>query len=214
MESLGLSPHAAALLGLTLVAFVLFASEKLPVESTGLLVLVCIVALFQVFPYGDVSPVSFFYGFGHEALVAICALMVLGRGLVATGALVPMSRLLARLLEASPHTALLVVLVLCAAASGVLNDTPIVVLMLPVLVLIGDIVGVFGGYAVSVYNLGFSPGTYVTQTWDILERIDVISGLVKAAVFGFIVAIMGCYHVFISKRGAQGVGAAQAVMCD
>lgn len=134
MESFGLSPHAAALLGLTLVAFVLFASEKLPVESTGLLVLVCIVALFQVFPYGDVSPVSFFYGFGHEALIAICALMVLGRGLVATGALEPASRLLARLLEARPGAALLLVLVLCAAASGVLNDTPIVVLMLPVLV--------------------------------------------------------------------------------
>jgi di/tricarboxylate transporter len=134
VESLGLSPHAAALLGLTLVAFVLFASEKLPVESTGLLVLVCIVALFQVFPYEGVSPVSFFYGFGHEALIAICALMVLGRGLVATGALEPMSRLLARLLGAQPGAALLVVLVLCAAASGVLNDTPIVVLMLPVLV--------------------------------------------------------------------------------
>ncbi len=81
-------------------------------------------------------------------------------------------------------------------------------LMLPILVLIGDIIGVFGGYIVSIYNLGFSPGNYLTQTWDILERIDVISGLVKAAVFGFIVAIMGCYNGFNSGRGAQGVGAA------
>ncbi len=81
-------------------------------------------------------------------------------------------------------------------------------LMLPVLVLIGDIVGVFGGYLVSIYSLGFSPGSYLSQTWDILERMDVISGLVKAAVFGFIVAAMGCYHGFHSKRGAQGVGAA------
>ena len=129
-----LSGHGAALLALTAVAFFLFASEKLPVESTGLLVLVCIVVLFQLFPYDGVSAVSFFYGFGHEALVAICALMVLGRGLVATGALEPASRVLARLLEARPGAALLLVLVLCAAASGVLNDTPIVVLMLPVLV--------------------------------------------------------------------------------
>ena len=129
-----LTPHGAALLALTVAAFVSFAIDKLPLETTGLLVLVCIVGLFQVFPYEDVSPVSFFYGFGHEALVAIGALMVLGRGLVVTGALEPASRLLARLLEARPGVALLVVLVACAATSGLLNDTPIVVLMLPVLV--------------------------------------------------------------------------------
>jgi len=81
-------------------------------------------------------------------------------------------------------------------------------LMLPVLVLVGDIIGVFGGYLVSIYNLGFSPANYLTQTWDILENIDVISGLVKAAVFGFIVAVMGCYNGFHSGRGAQGVGTA------
>ena len=81
-------------------------------------------------------------------------------------------------------------------------------LMLPVLVLIGDIVGVFGGYLVSIYNLGFSPGSYLSQTWNIIERVDVVSGLVKAAVFGFLVSVMGCYHGFNSGRGAQGVGAA------
>lgn len=81
-------------------------------------------------------------------------------------------------------------------------------LMLPVLVLVGDIIGVFGGYVVSIYNLGFSPGRYLAQTWDIIEVIDVTSGLVKAGVFGFIVALMGCYHGFNSQRGAQGVGAA------
>lgn len=81
-------------------------------------------------------------------------------------------------------------------------------LMLPVLVLIGDIIGVFGGYVVSIYDLGFSPGNYLSQTWDVLEAIDVISGLVKAGVFGFIVAVFGCYHGYNSKRGAQGVGAA------
>jgi phospholipid/cholesterol/gamma-HCH transport system permease protein len=81
-------------------------------------------------------------------------------------------------------------------------------LMLPVLVFIGDIIGVLGGYIVAIYNLGFSKGNYLTQTWDILETMDVVSGLVKAGVFGFIVAIMGCYHGFNSQRGAQGVGAA------
>lgn len=81
-------------------------------------------------------------------------------------------------------------------------------LMLPCLVLLGDIVGVFGGYIVSIYNLGFNPGRYLSQTWDVVENIDVISGLIKAAVFGLIVAVMGCYHGYNSGRGAQGVGAA------
>src|SRR5690606_14838786 len=71
-------------------------------------------------------------------------------------------------------------------------------LMLPVLVLIGDIIGVYGGYLVSIYTLGFSTGSYLSQTWDILESIDVISGLVKAAVFGLLVTLMGCYHGYNS----------------
>jgi len=81
-------------------------------------------------------------------------------------------------------------------------------LMLPLLVLVGDIIGIFGGYIVSIYDLGFSPANYLHQTYDILERIDVISGLVKAGVFGLIITLMGCYHGFNSERGAQGVGAA------
>jgi phospholipid/cholesterol/gamma-HCH transport system permease protein len=81
-------------------------------------------------------------------------------------------------------------------------------LMLPILVLIGDIIGVYGGYVVSIHVLGFNPTTFLSQTWDVLETMDVVSGLVKAAAFGFIVAIMGCYHGFNSGRGAQGVGEA------
>jgi phospholipid/cholesterol/gamma-HCH transport system permease protein len=79
---------------------------------------------------------------------------------------------------------------------------------LPILVLIGDVIGVYGGYVVSIYKLGFNPASYLTQTWNILEDMDVISGLIKAAAFGFIVSMMGCYHGFNSQRGAQGVGAA------
>lgn len=79
---------------------------------------------------------------------------------------------------------------------------------LPVLVLLGDIIGVFGGYVVGVYKLDFNAATYIQSTVQFLERIDVISGLVKAGVFGFLVALMGCYHGFRSRGGAQGVGAA------
>jgi len=82
------------------------------------------------------------------------------------------------------------------------------VLALPVLVLIADIIGVFGGYLVSVYSLDFNAATYLKLTAEFLEPLDVISGLVKAAVFGFLVTLMGCYHGFHSRGGAQGVGAA------
>lgn len=81
-------------------------------------------------------------------------------------------------------------------------------LMLPLLVLIGDIIGIFGGYIVAVYSLDFNANSYISQSWDVLESMDVISGLVKAGVFGFLVAVMGCYHGYNSARGAQGVGAA------
>ena len=80
--------------------------------------------------------------------------------------------------------------------------------MLPLLVLVADIIGVFGGYLVGVYNLGFNPTTFLRQTRDYLEFIDVFSGLVKASVFGFIIALMGCYHGYYSEGGAQGVGRA------
>lgn len=81
-------------------------------------------------------------------------------------------------------------------------------IMLPILVLIADIIGVFGGYLVGVYKLNFNAASYLKQTWDFLEFMDVFSGLVKAAAFGFIVALMGCYHGYHSGRGAQGVGRA------
>lgn len=82
------------------------------------------------------------------------------------------------------------------------------VIALPLLVLIADIIGVMGGYLVSVHSLGFSPTPYLVNTVKFLETIDVISGLVKAAVFGFIIAVMGCYFGYNSKGGAEGVGAA------
>lgn len=82
------------------------------------------------------------------------------------------------------------------------------VLMLPCLVAIADIIGVMGGYLLSIHKLGFAPGPYINSTFDYLEAKDVISGLVKASVFGFIITLMGCYHGYHSGRGAQGVGAA------
>jgi phospholipid/cholesterol/gamma-HCH transport system permease protein len=81
-------------------------------------------------------------------------------------------------------------------------------LMLPVLVLIADVIGVMGGFIVGVFTLGFGPEEYLRRTHEFLEMEDVVSGLVKAAVFGFIVTLMGCYQGYNSRGGAQGVGAA------
>ena len=82
------------------------------------------------------------------------------------------------------------------------------VTMLPLLVLIADIIGIFGGYVVSIYRLNFNPAIYIKQTMDFIQLGDVTSGLIKAAFFGFIITSMGCYHGFNSKGGAQGVGRA------
>jgi phospholipid/cholesterol/gamma-HCH transport system permease protein len=82
------------------------------------------------------------------------------------------------------------------------------VVTLPALVLVADIIGVFGGFVVSTYKLGFNAGGYLGQTADNLRSDDVISGLIKAAVFGFIVTMMGCYFGYNSRGGAHGVGAA------
>ncbi|PKP69317.1 MAG: ABC transporter permease [Alphaproteobacteria bacterium HGW-Alphaproteobacteria-5] len=81
-------------------------------------------------------------------------------------------------------------------------------LAVPVLVAVGDSIGIFGGYLVGVNRLGFNSATYLKNTRDFLEFWDIGSGLVKGAAFGFIVALMGCYHGMNSGRGAQGVGRA------
>ncbi len=82
------------------------------------------------------------------------------------------------------------------------------VITLPLLTLVADIIGIAGGWLVAVGYLGFSPSAYVRSTMDFLQVSDVGTGLIKAMVFGFIVALMGCYHGYRSSGGARGVGRA------
>ncbi len=82
------------------------------------------------------------------------------------------------------------------------------IVALPLLVLVADILGVMGGFVVSTLKLGFNADTYVRNTLDFMQTMDVVSGLVKAAVFGFLIALMGCYQGYNSRGGAEGVGAA------
>ncbi len=81
-------------------------------------------------------------------------------------------------------------------------------LAMPVLAFVGDVIGIMGGFLVGVSRLDFSAGTYINSTYNFLTTGDVVSGLIKAAVFGFIIALMGCYQGYHSGRGAQGVGRA------
>jgi phospholipid/cholesterol/gamma-HCH transport system permease protein len=79
---------------------------------------------------------------------------------------------------------------------------------LPLLVLVADILGVMGGWLIGTFKLGFVSTAYLKSTFDYLETDDVVSGLVKAAVFGFVIALMGTWCGYNSKGGAQGVGGA------
>lgn len=81
-------------------------------------------------------------------------------------------------------------------------------LVVPALVAVGDVIGVFGGYMVATNNLGFNAAAYLKNTVDFLEPLDVISSLVKGCAFGGIATLMGCYYGINSGRGAQGVGGA------
>lgn len=81
-------------------------------------------------------------------------------------------------------------------------------LMTPILVLIADIIGIYGGFLVAVYALDFEGAIYVQNIADFLTNDDVISGLIKAGVFGFLLSTMGCYYGYTSRGGAEGVGAA------
>lgn len=82
------------------------------------------------------------------------------------------------------------------------------ILVVPLLVAVGDIIGIFGGYAVATSSLGFNPAAYIKNTVDFLELRDITSSLIKGAAFGGIAALIGCYFGMNSGRGAQGVGAA------
>ncbi len=81
-------------------------------------------------------------------------------------------------------------------------------IVVPLLVAVGDVIGIFGGYAVATGSLGFNPAAYLKNTVDFLEPLDVISSLVKGCAFGGLAALMGCYFGMNSGRGAQGVGRA------
>ncbi|MFD2165964.1 SLC13 family permease [Thalassotalea euphylliae] len=130
--------HALFVLLLTCAALYLFKREDIALETSSLAVIAVLTVFFALFPFGEgeglLEPVSFFHGFGHEALVTVCALMIIGQAIVRTGALEPIGRSLSRLWKISPSFSLLCTLIIAGALSAFVNNTPIVVLLLPILI--------------------------------------------------------------------------------
>ncbi|HQX60184.1 MAG TPA: SLC13 family permease [Burkholderiaceae bacterium] len=137
LQAAHLSPHGIAMGLFTVVLLAIFIWDRWPVATVSLAMLVAIPLGFELMPYtgtdGPVEPSRFFSGLGHPALVAICALMVLGHALVVTGALEPAARRLSMWVTKKPRLALLAVLLGAAGVSGVINDTPVVVLLIPLI---------------------------------------------------------------------------------
>ena len=130
--------HGIAVLVLTVVALFLFTRDRIPLESSSLIVLILLVAGFQLFPYERggtaLGPVEFFAGFGNEALITICVRMMVGKALETTGALQPLATIVGKAWSTRPVLALLATLVAGAVLSAFMNNTPIVVLLMPILV--------------------------------------------------------------------------------
>ena len=139
MNAVSLDAHGVAVLVLTVVALFLFTRDRIPLESSSLTILILLITLFTLVPYESdggvvLEATDFFAGFGNEALVAICALMIVGKGLETTGALQPLANIVSRAWSTRPVLALLTTLTAAAVLSAFMNNTPIVVLLMPILV--------------------------------------------------------------------------------
>lgn len=130
--------HAIVVMGLIAIALFLFTRNELPLASSSLFILMVLVLFFEMFPYSsggnELTAKEFFSGFGHEALIAVSALMIAGQGLVRTGALEPIGRQLARYWSGYPRLSMIATLFAAAVLSAFVNNTPIVVLLLPILI--------------------------------------------------------------------------------
>ena len=186
---------------LTALALFLFTRDRLPLETSSLAVLTLLVAGFQFFPYEkngvELGPVDFLAGFGNEALITICALMMVGKALETTGALQPLATIVGRAWSTRPVLALLITLLAGAILSAFMNNTPIVVLLMPILVGVSlrakfpvSEVMLPMGLATTIGGMSTSIGT---STNLLVVGIAHDMGLINLGMFDFVlpVAIVG-----------------------
>ena len=190
--------HAIIALALTVVALFLFTRDRIPLETSSLIILLLLVLIFHFFPYthnGEVviKPADFFTGFGHEALVSICALMIIAQGIESTGALTPMATYLAEHWQERPALSLLATLIITAVLSAFLNNTPIVILMLPMMLTVSLRTGISAsgmmmpmGFATLIGGMSTTIGT---STNLLVVAIAADLGLPRFGMFDFILPV-------------------------
>lgn len=189
--------HAVAVMLLTVLALFLFTRERIALESSSLFVLVVLLVGFELFPFTyegrALHATDFLLGFGHEALVAVCALMIAGQGLVRTGALEPVGRLLARMWGSAPQLSLLLTLLVGAVFSAFVNNVPIVVLLLPILVSVSIRTGMPAsgvllpmGFATLVGGMSTTIGT---STNLLVVGVAAELGMGRLAMFDFVLPV-------------------------
>jgi di/tricarboxylate transporter len=189
--------HAMAVLALMVIALYLFTRERIPMESSSLSVLAVLAVGFELFPYEadgkTLHAVDFFTGFGHEALIAVCALMIAGQGIVRTGALEPVGRYLARLWKFSPVLSLLLTLIIGAVLSAFVNNTPVVVLLLPILISVSLRTGTPASDSLMPMGLATLVGgmatTIGTSTNLLVVSVAADLGLRRFQMFDFLVPV-------------------------
>ncbi|MEL6869794.1 MAG: SLC13 family permease [Pseudomonadota bacterium] len=193
-----LTNHGLFALVLTGIALYLFTRDRLPLETSSLAVLCILIAVFELFPFtganGVVRPGAFFAGFGNEALIAVCALMVVGKGIETTGALQPLAGIIARAWTVRPALAMLATLVVGAMLSAFLNNTPIVVLLLPILVGVSmrakiPVSGILMPMGLSTI-IGGMATTIGTSTNLLVVGLAVDLGLEQFGLFDFTVPVL------------------------
>ena len=139
MQNITPDAHGIAVLILTIIALILFTRDNIPLESSSLAILILLVTGFQLVPYTEgeeviLSPINFFAGFGNEALIAICALMMVGKALETTGSLQTLAGIVSKAWASRPIAALAITLIAGAVLSAFMNNTVIVILLMPILV--------------------------------------------------------------------------------
>ncbi len=189
--------HAIAVMLLTVLALILFTRDRIPIEATSLFILIALALGFELFPYAPdgraLEPSSFFSGFGHEALVTICALMIIGRSLETTGALEPVARIMAKTWKTHPSFSLLATLVFTGVLSAFMNNTPIVVMLLPVLVSVALRTG--GSASTSLMPMGLATliggsGTTIgTSTNLLVVAVAADLGMRRFEMFDFAIPV-------------------------
>ncbi|WP_369025382.1 SLC13 family permease [Qipengyuania sp. RANM35] len=187
------SYHAIAAMAVTIAMFVGFARGKMSVEIISLLTIAVIAVGLYFFPLPDTKPTdgltTAFSGFGHYALITICALMIMGRGLVVTGALDPAARFLERVFKLNGQLGLLLSLVVAFLLSMGVNDTPVMVLLLPIFVQLAARGGMASSKTLIPLNaavlIGGMATTIGTSTNILVASIAVDLGLRQMSVFSF-----------------------------